>query len=149
MKGSTGFLIFAGLALMMIPGWQSLFIAKNNNPLNIRYDPKNNWTGQIGQDSRGFVVFSDPVYSVRAAFKLLNTYASKGVNTIEQIISRYAPPNENKTENYISFVASALGLPRSAKITPDMYPSLIRVMSKMESGQYLPSELILRGKDIV
>lgn len=148
MNKATGLAILAGLLFFTLPGWQSFFV-KNNNPLNIRFNPANKWTGQTGQDSKGFVVFSNPVYSVRAVFKLLNTYATKGVTTLEQIISRYAPPNENDTENYIKFVSTQLGIPRNTKIMPDLYPALIKVMSKMESGQYLPDNLILHARSLV
>ena len=44
-------------------------------------------------------------YGIRAIFRILKTYREKyGLNTIEGIINRYAPPAENDTESYIESV---------------------------------------------
>jgi hypothetical protein len=43
-------------------------------------------------------------YGYRAGFVILHTYLVHGLNTIEKIIVRFAPPTENNTENYITSV---------------------------------------------
>lgn len=80
---------------------------KRNNPLNIRYSPNNNWVGQIGEDN-GFCVFKSPAYGFRAAFILLRNYKKQGLDTVEKIITKFAPPFENPTYHYIKFVANKL-----------------------------------------
>ena len=83
---------------------------RNANPFNIDKS-KNDWLGKIqGNDSRQ-ETFSDPVYGIRAGIKLLNNYITKkGLNTINLIFDRYAPPNENDTEGYKRFVSEKTGL---------------------------------------
>lgn len=79
-----------------------------NNPYNLRYSCHNNWKGQSGQ-LRGFCVFLDFDYATRAvAILLMRSYRMKYVRTYSQIIQRYAPPSENKTQVYIDFIISKL-----------------------------------------
>ena len=75
----------------------------NNNPLNIRYNPANNWQGQTGEN-KGFCTFKNEAYGIRAGYKILCNYIRNGHNTIERIIHRWAPPSENNTDKYIRFV---------------------------------------------
>lgn len=70
------------------------------NPLNIRYNEKNHWRGQIGS-YKGFCCFDCFESGFRAALILLRNYVRFGVNTPRKIISRWAPSNENDTESYI------------------------------------------------
>lgn len=89
---------------------------RNNNPGNIR-PASYTWQGQTGIAVCGvsgrFVVFSSPVYGIRAIVKDLRTKYGRGLNTIRKIITVYAPPSENNTEAYIQQVA------KSMKIGPD------------------------------
>lgn len=80
---------------------------KRNNPLNIRYSCNNKWVGQKGEDS-GFCVFESLAYGFRAAFILLCNYKKQGFDTVEKIITKFAPPSENPTYHYIKFVANKL-----------------------------------------
>jgi hypothetical protein len=74
---------------------------RNNNPLNIRHSA-DRFRGEIAGTDKSFKTFSSLAYGYRAAFVILGTYLSQGCNTIEKIISRWAPPAENDTESYIS-----------------------------------------------
>lgn len=111
---------------------------KNNNPGNIRYSASNNWQGQKGQ-SGGFVVFDNVANGLRAMVKLLATYRSIGVNSIAEIVNRYAPPTENNTASYISFVTNATGYSAGAILSPEAMPTVIAAMVKFEQGQPLAS----------
>ena len=106
-----------------------------NNPLNIRYSTANNWQGQQGQQS-GFCVFDTPENGIRAAMKILKSYRLKGVVTIADIISRWAPPTENNTQNYIDFVCNKLGANRTDEVeqSPSDYIALLQAMCIMEIG---------------
>ena len=75
----------------------------NNNPLNIRFSPMNQWKGQIGC-RKGFCVFDTKVHGYRAALVLLHNYVKRGYDTVHEIISRWAPASENDTKNYIRVV---------------------------------------------
>lgn len=85
---------------------------RNNNPGNIR--PGSNWQGMTGTATCGlsgsFVVFSDPVYGIRAIAKDLLTKYGRGLDTIRKIITVYAPPSENDTEAYIQSVSASVGI---------------------------------------
>ncbi len=68
-----------------------LNIIKSNNPAAIRYNSANKWLGQIG-NSKGFAIFENPIYGVRAGMVLLkNAYFGKGLQTLEKIFEKYAP----------------------------------------------------------
>ena len=79
---------------------------QNNNWLNIRYNPANNWLGQTGASEDGFVQFKTPLYSLRASDRILKNYKTKhGINTLQGIVPRWAPASDdNPTENYVNFV---------------------------------------------
>ena len=87
---------------------------RNNNPLNIRITPKQRsgqgrWQGMRQEQKDGaFCQFEDMKWGWRAAFMLLtrNYYAVHHLHTIRQIISRWAPPQDNNnTEAYVERVA--------------------------------------------
>ncbi len=81
---------------------------RNNNPGNIRYNPSINWQGQISNDG-SFVIFDSPQSGIRALAKLLFNYSMRGLDTITEIISTYAPASENDTNAYIAAVSVSTG----------------------------------------
>lgn len=88
----------------------------NNNPGNID-KTKNMWTGEIEGGDKRFKTFATPELGVRAIVENLRAYETKyGVNTVEGIIKRWAPDNENDTKSYISFVAQQLGVDPKAPL---------------------------------
>lgn len=79
-----------------------------NNPFNIRYNPRNKWSGQLG-NYNGFCYFQNLFFGVRAGIRLLHNYVYYyGCNTLESIISRFAPDSENNTVEYIRYVVTHL-----------------------------------------
>lgn len=85
---------------------------KRNNPLNIRFNSENNWLGQVGNQG-GFVVFQSRYYGMRAAYRLILNYIKGDCGTLEDIIYRFAPPSENPTGKYLTYVVDkfeSLGL---------------------------------------
>ncbi|HAU5684489.1 TPA: structural protein [Proteus mirabilis] len=89
---------------------------RNNNPGNIRHGSK--WQGLSAQQTdKDFCQFVSPEYGIRAIYKLLQTYQKKyELNTVESIIDRYAPPNENNTAGYINRAAKDIGVSVNAPI---------------------------------
>lgn len=82
---------------------------RNNNPGNIEKGASK-WQGLAGNqsDSR-FATFTDATWGIRALAVLLINYQDKyGLNTIEGIINRWAPPVENKTSAYVIDVVAAV-----------------------------------------
>lgn len=78
---------------------------RNNNPLNIRLNERNNWKGKVLANTDGaFEQFVSMPYGFRAALYLFRKYIRQGYNTVEKIVGKWAPPSENHTGKYISFV---------------------------------------------
>lgn len=77
---------------------------RNNNPFNIKKSTLN-WYGKVQGSDDVFETFKSLDYGYRAGLKLLINYVHKGYNTIDKIIKRFAPSNENNTDAYIRFVS--------------------------------------------
>lgn len=110
---------------------------RNNNPLNIRHNA-DTFQGEIKGNDKSFKTFSSMSYGYRAAFVTLATYFSRGWNTIEKIISRWAPPIENNTESYIENVEKHSGVPRNKELTSAdgaEYILIVAAMSFVENGR--------------
>jgi hypothetical protein len=60
--------------------------------------------------STGFQTYATPEEGLAAIDKNLQSYGKKGVNTLEGVISRWAPPNENDTPALIANASKRLGL---------------------------------------
>lgn len=118
---------------------------RNNNPGNIRKGA--NWDGATGDDG-AFVIFSSPEFGIRALAKLLLNYERLyQLNTVEGIINRYAPSNENNTAAYVNSVAGKLDLdPHTTFSVEARLPELMKAIIHHENGQQPYSdELIDRG----
>lgn len=109
----------------------------NNNPGNIRQSDTK-WQGESERDlDSAFEEFESMVYGYRALIKTLQTYIANGYNTIEKIISRWAPPIENDTEAYINAVVKKVAIVRTQSFGSNDWDKL-RLMalaiSKHENG---------------
>lgn len=120
---------------------------RNNNPGNIRYVESIKWIGQIGQDDKGFAVFSDPQWGIAAILKNLGTYQRKhDCGTVQKIIERWAPPHENATTSYVDFVAASLGVDSDQRIdvsNEDVARNLVKSIIRRENGEQPYSEELL------
>ena len=112
---------------------------RNKNPLNIRKSGET-FVGEVknGYDSQ-FKVFEDMMYGYRAAFVILGTYNMRGLNTIDKIVTAWAPPHENDTERYIRDVESWSGVDRRKKLSlignSGDYIKIVKAMSVKEIGK--------------
>lgn len=107
---------------------------RNKNPLNIRNNPANNWKGKTGVDDKDFVVFENEVYGIRAAAKILQSYASRGIVSIKDILNTFAPKIENPTDNYVRFVSQRLNVSPDYEPSFNEYPALLYAMTEFETG---------------
>lgn len=123
---------------------------RNNNPLNIRYSPRNRWLGEVKRKRDfEFEEFVSVEFGFRAAYKTLMTYRNKyKIKTIEGIILRFSPPNENKTEDIINKISKMSGIPRDKVIRESDYAIIIKNMAIIESGKSYPIEVIEKGMSI-
>jgi len=111
---------------------------RNNNWLNIRYNPANDWVGQTGADANNYAKFDDPVSGLRAADIVLKNYGAKhGVDNLNDAIFRFAPPEDNNpTPVYAKFVADKMGINPDDKIDladPDTREKMIAAMVQFET----------------
>lgn len=121
---------------------------RNNNPLNIRIG--NAWVGEVEHPTDNqFEQFTSMVYGLRAGFIILRRYIERyHIDTIEGIISRWAPNCENNTGKYIMAVSSMMGLSPSTKISfhdEGTMTALVAAMVKVECGCDVYAEDILAG----
>jgi stress response protein SCP2 len=117
-----------------------------NNPGNIRHS-KDAWVGksQIQKDE-SFVTFDTPEHGIRALYKNLVSYRNNGFNTVEKIISRWAPNTENNTASYIQSVAKYIQVNPKTIIPLNKYPHLIASIIKHENGiQPFSNDIINTG----
>lgn len=113
---------------------------RNNNPLNIRRSA-DRWQGAATtQTDKSFVQFETMAYGYRAAWRLMQTYyrrlrRQKKRFTVENIIARWAPPNENDTTAYTRTVLMLSGLGGNENLLPPQnvqgYGRLARLMEAM------------------
>ena len=135
-------LLWVLLGLALAGGGYAVYTAtvglRNNNPGNIRWSASNNWQGQTGQDSNGFCVFDTPQDGIRAlAVLLLNYYNKYDLNTVENIITKWAPPSENDTVTYYTDVADAMGVNPGDTIDltdPNTLTALVNAIITEENG---------------
>ena len=121
---------------------------RNNNPLNIRVG--NNWKGEVTNPSdHTFEQFKEMKWGVRAAFIILKNYIKRHkLNTIEKIISRWAPSNENNTTVYIKTVSALSGIKPNEELFFENIPHMVQLflaMCYVENGDYIPLEDVLEG----
>jgi hypothetical protein len=109
---------------------------RNNNPGNIRHSDTV-WYGQaLNQDDPAFVQFSDPEYGIRAIAKILLTYQRDGLNSVQGIINRWAPPSENDTDAYVQAVCNGCGVASTSPIDVRAeLPGLIKAIIQHENGE--------------
>jgi hypothetical protein len=112
---------------------------RNCNPGNIRHG--DNWDGLHPYSTEldpSFCVFISPQYGIRALCKILRNYNKLyGINTIQGIINRYAPPNENDTSSYAKHVAKKLGVKPTEPVDvihPDVMYLLLTAIILHENG---------------
>lgn len=134
---------------------------RNNNPGNIDYNTANMWLGMFlrgtimqvdptAMDSR-FCQFVAPEFGIRAALMLFRTYQRKyNKETVREIISRWAPPNENNTEAYVAAAAKSAGLtPNSVVNFTDEATAIgfVKAVVAHENGkgQYYSNEVYKRA----
>ena len=118
---------------------------RNCNPGNIILPPKermdrDKFNGEIRPSrDKKFRTFVSNAYGYRAMHYTLRRYKGQGINTLKEMIYRWAPPtvDDNKTEDYVRNVAEWSG------IAPDQIVDvsnmtimcrLVAAMSRQENG---------------
>ena len=124
---------------------------RNRNPGNIRRG-NTRYKGETQGCDTAFKSFATLQWGYRAIFVLLHTYAVRyGLRTIRGMISRYAPPEENDTRNYVDTVARLSKTDADRLIdtlrAEDMIP-IVEAISRVENGIDADKEQVLRGWEL-
>ncbi len=103
---------------------------RNNNPGNIDYNQRNSWQGQLGLElgvaKPRFARFDSPENGIRVLGKLPLAYrgtddmpgvGGPGIDTVREIINRWAPGNGNYTVAYVGAVAKAMCVQPTSRST--------------------------------
>lgn len=118
----------------------------NNNPGNLKYDPKNNWKGMVGYDPKTkLITFESPEYGRRALVIDINTKIKNGLNTPHDLIDKYAPAGkenpEDSRKNYKSYMAKHLGIEGSQSLFPENSAEKIAdAITNFEGGTWQDSK---------
>jgi hypothetical protein len=139
---------------------------RNNNPGNLDFNRRNfnrdPWVGETGPEIRGdgsegrFTNFDSPEHGIRALAKVLLTYcrlrkAADGspIDTVQEIIDRWAPPHENDTTSYARHVRAQLDLEEGENVDVtevDVLEDLVTSIIAHENGvQPYSEEVIAEG----
>jgi len=120
---------------------------RNNNPGNL------NFAGQAGAMLEGsggrFAKFQSAYDGLRAMARQLMLYAKRGINSVEGIISTWAPSSENNTGAYVNSISSRLGVDPKAALNlqnPQVLSQLMNGIIHHENGRNIySSELVNRA----
>lgn len=126
---------------------------RNHNPGNIRRS-SDNWQGlSPEQTDPQFFQFTAPEWGYRALLKTLQTYRKKhNLQTIAELIFRWAPGHENDTAAYVKAVCQDLQVPSS--YAPDVEDkatmcALAAAISRVENGTGAVMEDVERGWELI
>lgn len=115
-------------------GSNGTLATRNNNPLNIRFSGNNNWAGKGSDNGSGFENFDSAEHGLRAGMKLIRNHIGNGKDTLQSLISTWAPPSENDTKQYAQSVSRKTGIPVDAQLNPND-PQQIAAVAKAMAEQ--------------
>jgi hypothetical protein len=107
-----------------------------NNPTNIRSVKGQTWIGQAAnQPDENFVKFVDAKYGYRASNHIIMRGWLSGRQSIKDVISHWAPPNENDTEAYEQAISQRINWPVGTALElPAQMPQLLHAITIQEQG---------------
>ena len=119
-----------------------------NNPGNIE---PNGWAGDTGERyADRFVVFDSPEMGVRAMMRDARKKIKDFDGDVDKIIAKYAPPSENDTEKYSSFIKKFVG---KDTVSEDDVDQLVRGIIRFENtpevaDYYDQPDIMLKAKEL-
>ena len=130
---------------------------RNCNPLNIRKGAK--WKGlRDVQTDPAFCQFKSMVWGIRAAYRLMLNHITgfggsrQRCDTVEKLVSVWAPATENDTKAYIANVCKWADCTPASHIDPNDDVLIIRIaraMAKVECGVWLDVELFNEAYELL
>lgn len=132
----TRYYLAAGVLIVMVFGYTKVRGIRNNNPGNLK-KTGDQWVGLRSiQTDKTFFQFTHVKYGIRAMAKVLINYQLKhGLDTLEEIIGRWAPTSENDTGSYILSVANKMSIDPDDRFSVEQYiEPLIKAIITHENG---------------
>ncbi len=125
---------------------------RNNNPGNVVYGPWARAHGAVGEDRAGikaghpgFAIFPNMQSGFSAQEALLQGYGRSGLNTVQGIVSKYAPKNENATAAYIEAVSRRLGVSPTQALNLNDSTTLQRLTGEIAMQEGTPASYLTGG----
>lgn len=132
---------------------------RNANPGNLQHVGvgPDDWAGLMPRAQMSaaqlaeprFCVFVSPIMGFRALALDMHTSWSNGRKTVRDLISHFAPPNENPTESYITAVCNKMQVASFLPLNlgdPDELERLCQAIATIESGGW---DNLWRTEDLV
>ena len=126
---------------------------RNCNPGNIRRN-NDKWQGlRAVQSDPAFFQFQSMPWGYRALMRTLQNYRRvHGLQTVAEMIGRWAPQSENNTAGYVSAVCRDLQVPSG--YVPDVddratMTALAAAISRVENGQPADMAEVERGWELL
>ena len=111
---------------------------RNNNPGNLNFAHQKGAVLEPGPNAR-FARFPTPEAGLDALRDQLCLFMGRDkLRTVDAIIAKWAPPNENDTSAYAQFVAKKIGVKASAALgpaTPPLIGKMMAAITEYENGQ--------------
>lgn len=118
---------------------------RNFNPGNLRLvkgDPPFKGQAPVQTDDAGFIQFADTdgisavIWGIRGIIRCLNSYARAGINTLQGVANRWAPPNENNSAAYTAFLCEQCNLkPKQSTSLLAIRNQVAKAIILMENGE--------------
>lgn len=114
---------------------------RNNNPGNIEYGSFAISQGATGSDGR-FAIFPTMEAGYAAQQALLQSYGKKGINTIEGIVSRWAPSHENNTGAYTGYLSKRMGVGKGQELNMSDPATLVAISKGLSRYEGMPESAL-------
>lgn len=120
---------------------------RNNNPGNLNYAGQHG--ASLERPGGRFARFETAYDGLRAIARQLMLYAGRGLNTVEKIITTWAPPSDrNNTPAYIAAVSRQLGVNPRAVLNvsdPQTMSALVNSIVHHENGRNIYSRELINN----
>lgn len=121
---------------------------RNNNPLNLRKGVKFAYMVENPNDKE-FMTFGKSWQGIRAAVLDITNDIAKGKNTLTKLITEFAPPVENDTNNYINIVSRNTGINKDTLLNQRDFNFMINlVKAKIEVENGTKNAKLITQEDI-
>lgn len=122
---------------------------RHNNPGNLVFAGQRGATKGETVAGHTFAKFKSTEEGIAALYRQLQLYHKRGIDTLTEVMSVYAPEGSNNTAAYVQALSQSTGLDPNQQLNfndPATAAAMIRGISKHEAGKsYLSDKQILSG----